>query len=116
MRAYDLAEDAYVAIRADSADIAAISKNTGFAESRVARVKDHVFFKQHELDSGFKRFDADPDMVNSWNRLTKGDLVKSDIDLLRHEIFESKFEGIFKTNYRQAHDAAIRAGRTWLPE
>jgi hypothetical protein len=55
-------------------------------------------------------------MLNAWNRLSKGDFVRSDIDLLRHEIFESKFEGIYKTNYRQAHDAAIRAGHTWMPE
>jgi hypothetical protein len=68
------------------------------------------------LNVGIKRFDADVDMFNSWNRLSKGDYIKSDIDLLRHEIFESKFEGIFKTNYVDAHNAAIRSGRNWIPE
>lgn len=115
-RAWDVVEGAYGAIRNDPTDIAAIARNTGWAESRVSRVKDHVFFNEHQLDAGVKRFDADPDMLNSWNRLTKGDFVQSDIDLLRHEIFESKFEGIFKTNYVDAHKATIRAGRTWIPE
>jgi hypothetical protein len=55
-------------------------------------------------------------MLNAWDRLTKGDFVKSDRDLLMHELFESKFEVFFNTNYRQAHDAAIRAGYTWTPE
>ena len=116
MRSWDVVEDAYGVIRADASDIGAIAQNTGWAESRVARIKDHVFFREHQLDSGLRRFDADPDMLNSWSRLTRGDFVQSDINLLRHEIFESKFEGIFKTNYRQAHDAALRAGRTWTPE
>jgi large repetitive protein len=115
-RAYDLAEGAYDVTRADVTDISSIAKNTGWRESRVSRIKDHIFYKDHLLDSGMRRFDADPDMLNAWNRLSKGDFMKSDIDLLRHEIFESKFEGIYKTNYRQAHDAAIRAGRTWTPE
>ena len=64
------------------------------------------------------RFDGDPEIVNAWNRLEAGDFVQSDIDLLRHEIFESKFEGIFKTDYKTAHNATIseRIQRTWDPE
>lgn len=75
-----------------------------------------MFFNEHQLDSGLRRFDADIDMANSWNRLMKGDFVKSDLNLLQHERFEAKFESIFKTNYRTAHDAAIRSDRTWTPE
>jgi hypothetical protein len=116
LRSWELAEEAYEGIRANTFDIATIAENTGWSQSRVARIKEHVFFGEHELDSGFRRFDADPDIVNAWNRLTTGDYVPADINLLRHEIFESKFEGIFRTNYRDAHDAAIRAGRTWTPE
>ncbi|AMG66429.1 hypothetical protein AL507_07450 [Providencia stuartii] len=65
------------------------------------------------LDYRVGRFDADPAMVNAWERLKKGDYIKSDIDLLRHEYFESRFEGIFSTIYRVAHDAAERSGRVW---
>nr|WP_298128476.1 putative Ig domain-containing protein [uncultured Pseudoxanthomonas sp.] len=116
VRSYDFVEDAYDVIRADTSDVVAIAQNTGWAESRIARIKDHVFFRQHQLDEGSRRFHADPPILNAWSRLTKGDFVQSDIDLLRHEIFESKFEGIFKTNYRQAHKAAEDRGYKWTPE
>jgi len=57
-------------------------------------------------------------MANAWDRLETGDFVQPDIDLLRHEIFESKFEGIFKTDYVTAHKATIspHVNRTWTPE
>ena len=116
IRAWDLADDAYAAIRTNKSDIATISENIDWPESRVARVKEHIFFKEHQLDSGVRRFDADPGIVNAWNRLVQGDHMPSDVNLMQHEIFESKFEGIFKTDYRSAHDAAIRAGRLWDPE
>jgi hypothetical protein len=116
IKAWDAADGVYGAIRADSKDVGAISKNTGLPAPRIAAIKEHVFFKEHQLDSGMRRFDADPDIANSWDRLRKGDFVKSDIDLLQHERFELKFESIFKTDYRTAHDAAIRSGRTWKPE
>lgn len=116
LKAWDVVESKYDAIRANPSDVPMIAENTGWPEWRVARIKDHIFFKEHQLDAGFKRFDADPDMYNAWNRLETGDFVRSDIDLLRHEIFESKFEGIFKTNYQTAHGRTIDSGRTWTPE
>ncbi len=112
---WEKAELFYNKIRTDPTDIAQIAKNTGWKESHVARVKDHVFFKKHQLDDRFGKFDADPSMVNAWERLKKGDYIKSDIDLLRHEYFESRFEGIFSTIYRTAHEAAVKSGRDWKP-
>lgn len=39
------------------------------------------------------------------------------MDLLRHEIFESRFEGIFKTDYKTAHNATVKSDRPWeIPE
>jgi hypothetical protein len=113
---WEAAEEAYNGIRASTFDVARISENSGMTEAQVSRIKEHVFFREHELDSGLRRFDADPEIVNAWDRLTAGDHVPSDLDLLRHEVFESRFESIFKTNYRQAHGAALRSGRTWTPE
>lgn len=49
-------------------------------------------------------------------RLQSGSFVEQDIQLLHHEYFESRFEGIFKTDYKNAHNAAIKSGRTWNPE
>jgi uncharacterized protein RhaS with RHS repeats len=106
------ADRAYEVIRQSSDDVAAISKNTGISESRIARIKDHIFNNKHQLDDGVRRFDADPDIANAWGRLKSGSHTEKDLQLLEHELFESKFEGIFKTNYRTAHDAANRSGRT----
>ena len=33
-----------------------------------------------------------------------------DLDLLKHEIFESRFEGIFSSDYLTSHNAAKNAG------
>ncbi|MDB9439805.1 hypothetical protein PN497_00165 [Sphaerospermopsis kisseleviana CS-549] len=49
-------------------------------------------------------------------RLQTGDYNNEDIKLLEHEYFESRFEGIFKTDYRTAHNATLKSGRTWTPE
>lgn len=49
-------------------------------------------------------------------RLQNGNFVKQDIQLLQHEYFETRFKGIYKTDYQTAHDAAINSGRTWKPE
>jgi hypothetical protein len=68
-KAWDVAESKYDTIRADPSDVPKIVEHTGWPEWRIARIKDHVFFKEHQLDTGFKRFDADPDMYNAWNRL-----------------------------------------------
>jgi hypothetical protein len=109
---WDAAEAAYDTIRAMD-DVAAIAANTGMREPWVARIKDHLFFRTHQLDDGVARFDADPYIANAWQRMQAGTHTANDMRLLQHELFESKFEGIFRTDYRTAHDAAISSGRTW---
>jgi hypothetical protein len=108
---FDGAEKSYDAIRAAKGDVSKISKNTGMKEFQVKRIKDHLFNKKHQLDDGVRRFDADPQIANAWKRLEGGNFTDKDVQLLKHELFESKFEGIFKVDYRTAHSAANRAGR-----
>ena len=43
-----------------------------------------------------RRFDADPLIVNAWQRLREGRHTPKDVQLLEHEIFEARFEGIFQ--------------------
>ena len=50
-------------------------------------------------------------IVNAWQRLLEGRHTPKDVQLLEHEIFEAKFEGIFKTDYRTAHEVTNRSGR-----
>ncbi len=107
---FEGAEEAYKVIRKTD-DIADIAKHTGMKDFQVRRIKEHLFFKEHQLDDAVRRFDADPEITNSWQRLQNGSHTKKDIQLLNHELFESKFEGLFRTDYRTAHEAANRAGR-----
>jgi hypothetical protein len=55
---------------------------------------------------------AQPRQQVAWaTRLEGGNFTDKDVQLLKHELFESKFEGIFKVDYRTAHGAANRAGK-----
>ncbi|HDR3494217.1 TPA: pre-toxin TG domain-containing protein [Bacillus wiedmannii] len=104
----------YEEIRNSSSDVQSIVKNTGIHERHVSRAKEHVFFKKHDLgEQGYNRFDPDYPIAQGWKRLESGNFLKEDMDLLRHEIFESRFEGIFKTDYKTAHKATVRSGRPW---
>ena len=78
LRGWELVDSKYDAIRMSTTDVAIISENIGWSEARVSRIKDHVFFKEHQLDSGVRRFDADRDIFNAWDRLTTGDHVQAD--------------------------------------
>ena len=105
----------YESIRADKTDILKIVQNTGMPEWKIRRIKEHVFFKEHILDAGVKRFDADPEIADAWYRLTNGGYTQNDIDLLNHEYFESKFESFYRTDYRTAHNKTEESGRIWDP-
>ena len=61
------------------------------------------------------RVDPEIPIAEAWNRLINGSFIPSDIRLLEHEYFESKFEKIFKTILRQAHDRTEDSRRVWKP-
>lgn len=115
LKQLDKAEEMYESFRKTKADIKPISKNTGIPEHRIQRIKEHLFIKEHVKENGVGRFDSDYQIAQAWDRLQKGNYKKNDIDLLNHELFESKFEGIFKTDYRTAHDKTVESGRPWYP-
>lgn len=62
------------------------------------------------------RFAPDIEIADAWQRLQAGKFHRQDLDLLSHEYYESRFEGIFKTDYDTAHAAAVDSGRDWNPE
>ncbi len=108
---FDAAAYAYEAIWQAHDDVVAIARHTGMRASWIARIKVHLFSRTHRLDDGVRRFDADPLIVNAWQRLREGTHTPKDIQLLEHELFEARFEGIFRTDYRTAHEATNRSGR-----
>ncbi|MBD2504173.1 hypothetical protein [Anabaena azotica] len=109
------APEAYNTIRGTADDIVAIARTTGWAEFRIRRIKDHIFYRQHQLDDRFDCFDPDPDIADAWFRLQQGNYLPEDLRLLEHEYFESRFEVIFNTDYRTAHNATLNSGRLWSP-
>ena len=115
---FEWAPKKYDEIRKWTDDVKKIAKNTGWPESKIQRIKNHMFYDKHELDRGIMRFDPSPDQAAAWDRLYKGDFIKNDIQLLGHEYFESGYERTFKVNSRTAHDATQRPkGRPWfVPE
>jgi len=106
------ADDTYNIIRELGEDISLISKNTAIPAFKIRKIKNHIFFKQHLLDRGLERFDSDPAIAEAWYRLINNQFDSNDLKLLEHEYFESRFESLFKTDYRTAHNATIRSGRS----
>jgi len=99
-------------------DVQKIALNTGMAEHKIQRIKNHVFFDEHIRNEGaikfIARFEGSPDMIEAWDRLYRGDFIGNDLKLLHHEYFESRYERMFKTTYQEAHDATQKSkGRPW---
>jgi hypothetical protein len=109
-----VADDAYDAIRANGADVAAIAENTGFKPGNIQKVKDHLFHNEHVLDryvdlgvpAEVKRFDSNIDIADAWKRLENGTHTADDIKLLKHETAEAWHMRTHGSGYSAAHEAA----------
>lgn len=88
---FDAAVHAYEVIRQTYDDVATIARHTGMRESRIVRIKAYLFHRTHRLDDGGRRFDADPLIVNAWQRLWAGTHTPKDVELLEHELFRVSF-------------------------
>lgn len=116
------ADDAYDSIRAtdDVGAVAATAAEHGFTSADIQQIKDHLFNEEHLLDSyghaSMGRFDANPRIAEAWVRLKNGVPHPADIDLLRHELYESNhMRETGSQSYKAAHQATIDAGHTWDP-
>lgn len=96
----------YGLVRSMKTDCRRIARNTGFREKDIRRIKNHVFYEEHELYDGiFGRFHPSYYMAQSWQRLIDGRAIQErDIILLNHEFLESVLmaEGL---DYDSAHEA-----------
>lgn len=90
-------------------EIKAVSKNSGFSESEIERVYNHIFIRKHLLDDGvIDRFAPDFYMANSWLRLRNGKKIyPHDITMINHELVEEKILGdSIEISARMAHNIA----------
>lgn len=94
----------YGLVRSMKTDCKRIAANTGFREKDIQRVKNHIFYEEHNFGDGdFGRFDESYEIARSWQRLIDGrEIEERDIVLLNHEFLESIFmaEGLI---YSDAH-------------
>jgi uncharacterized Zn-binding protein involved in type VI secretion len=115
MRAQQRAEAAYDRIRADTGDVAEIAKNTNMPTEDIQAIKNHVFHEEHLLDryvdygvpAERARFDPDPRIADAWDRLRGGQHIRpEDMQLLQHELAESRYMKEHGPGYNAAHDHA----------
>ena len=105
-----LADELYDAIRASSADVAEIAKNTGIKPENIQKMKDHLFNTEHLLDryvdhgepAIMARFDSDSGIASAWQRLTAGNFTPADLQQLRHEAAETNRMRKWGPSYNQA--------------
>ncbi|MFE1593270.1 toxin glutamine deamidase domain-containing protein [Nocardia sp. NPDC058705] len=102
--AYDhfrASDDDVPRIAAALADVQRSDGSTGFTDSEIAQIKNHLMREQHLLrdyDTGgfvLGRFDPSADQAEAWIRLIAGRPLSQDIVMLEHELTES--------NYMRAH-------------
>ncbi|MHC6204553.1 hypothetical protein ACYULU_15340 [Breznakiellaceae bacterium SP9] len=98
----------YEEVRKRTTDIQVIAKNTGWDVSSIEKIKNHIFFTEHDLGYAVPvRFDPDYDMAVSWQRLTEGTGIREeDYILLQHEYLELQFMEQEGLSYSEAHSKA----------
>lgn len=108
VRAFEHAERYYESVRKMKTDVSKIAKNTGWSEKSIQKIKNHVFYDEHELIGGYGRFDPSYHMAVSWQRLIDGKNIEDmDITLLKHEYLELT---LVKNGYSQ-DQAHIQASK-----
>ncbi|HEV2600958.1 MAG TPA: hypothetical protein VGT41_01540 [Candidatus Babeliales bacterium] len=93
----------YASIREAMNDINRVSKNTGLSQNIIRKIKEHVFFDEHILSNGIKRFAPDLDIAEAWNRLVDNKFVQADLTWLLHEYAESILMKGQQMDWRSAH-------------
>lgn len=108
------AEREYEAIRKRTTDCYKIARNTGFSVEDVETIKAHMFINKHRFKDGtVRRFDADFEQVQAWDRLTQGKHKEIDTLLLKHELEESKIMNWQSLVYEDAHELANKKFNWW---
>lgn len=94
--------------RGKSDFVSKISKNTGYSESFMKSVYEHVFENLHQLDTGIRKLYESYYMAVSFQRLLQGTYNDADLLLLHHEHLEWAIENRYNMVNRKAHELAER--------
>ena len=104
----------YERIRASEEDVVSITRtllsvadDIDISVGNIQRIKDYLFYDSHQLSDGFHPFIPEPDIADSWLRLTAGasQIKPHDITLIRHEISEMRYVDSGMTQ-AEAHELA----------
>ena len=97
----------YESVRKMTTDIDNISKNTGYTNEYISKVKEHLFMQKHDLGGeNLEYFYADYEIGQSWQRLIDGKNIQThDYILLQHEYAEQNYMSKGYSQ-QQAHDMA----------
>lgn len=90
-RGYEKAEELYEQIRRRKKDYINVAYNSGCSLEQAKVIKDYLFTNLHELYFGYKRFDADLMIAQSWLRLSErnaNNIQRHDLILIWHELYE----------------------------
>ena len=98
-RGQEHAERFYEEMRHRKDDISSIAKNTGFSKNDIEKIKNYIFFDEHDLSTGRGRFYPNCDMAHSWQRLIDGKGTDADVLMLKHELMECS---LVKQGYSQS--------------
>jgi hypothetical protein len=109
-----LADQIYDSIRECDTDICDIAQNLGLKADNIKNVKDHIFYKEHELDQyvslgekpEHKRFDPNFQQALAWKRLEAGTHNQDDITWIKHECAERHHELKYGAGYSESHARA----------
>ncbi len=106
-RAMQHAERYYAEVRKMTTDCKKIAQTTGWKESSITQIKDHLFYKKHDLGGlEAEYFDADYDIAVSWQNLIDGRIETKDLVLLKHEYLELTIMKSKNLPYAEAHKIA----------
>lgn len=93
-----------------------MAQSSGLSVDKVRTAYEHVFVKEHDLDTGRHRFDPDYDMAQSWQRLREGKVVfKHDLTLIEHEAREAGYMASGMP-YEEAHIKTCMDGYNYMKD
>lgn len=107
-----LADQIYDSIRECVTDICDIAENLGFKADNIKKLKNHIFYNEHDLDRHGpdqlerKQFDPDLQQALAWKHLETGTHTQDDVTWIKHEYAERHHELKYDSGYNEAHNRA----------